>query len=312
MRAQRIAKKIIGKVAFAHDATSEEDEFGTLVSKAFDPQELIQRLDIRDILWLYSHSSDFDAADKVLNLFCRQYGMNQRLLENANFFAGMQVSRFDERHPALAISNYRLLSLSHSPINTPPFFGALTHNGLTRKLALEDWSAIYVSPYLDRVFFGYISTPGNGECSHDLERDQFYLDAPVGLMVSYRGIPNALNGFFTSDPDTLMITQLQGLMPRKIIGGKLQGKHHSRGFYKIDMIAALVEMNMGIAMEAGFSRIGIRSGENNRWTKPDENGKIHLKLEDALKRYDGTAEKLGFLRGHDRNWYKDLPPSPTE
>jgi len=140
------------------------------------------------------------------------------------------------------------------------------------------------------------------------KRFSIYLDSPVGLTLTYKGEPNAVVGFFPNDFDTVMVYQLQGVRPTKIgADGKPIGKSSSRGLMPLNWQKLLVDVIEHIGQKLGYEQIGIQSGDNNSWTKPyGREGEIHLPLEEALKRYDGVAQKLGFQQAENKNWYRSL------
>lgn len=121
-----------------------------------------------------------------------------------------------------------------------------------------------------------------------------FLDTPIGITLIYKDKPNAVVSFIPKDKNILMIHQLQGVMP-KIYNKKKEftGKYkwHSRGLFGLDWQKLLVESCIIMAQEEGYNKIGIKSGYNNIWVK-----KNLMKLDDALKKYDRVAERLGFVQ----------------
>lgn len=140
-------------------------------------------------------------------------------------------------------------------------------------------------------------------------RDKYFgifLDAPFGFVLKYRGEPNAVVGFNFANQDSLMICQLQGVHPRKLYGGMPVKAGGSRGLAALDWEKALVEYVARWAVQEGFSELGIQSGANNKWAKPDAHEEVHLPLERALARYDGTARRLEFTQRENGDWYKKI------
>jgi len=122
-----------------------------------------------------------------------------------------------------------------------------------------------------------------------------FLDTPIGITLIYKDKPNAVVSFIPKDKNTFMIHQLQGVMP-KIYDkeGKFTGEYkwHSRGLFGLDWQKLLVELCITVAEEVGYNKMGIKSGYNNHWL----NEKGGIKIKAALKKYDGVAERLGFVQ----------------
>src|SRR3989344_7443453 len=148
------------------------------------------------------------------------------------------------------------------------------------------------------------------------EKYVVWLDSPVGLGLIYHEKLNAVVGISPSDIQTIMIYQLQGIKTIKTIKigqncvvlndeeGKIK-KASSRGLMPLDWEKLLVGGTSDIGQSLGYQRIGIQGGRNNYWIKTKH--KIHhLSLEEALKKYDGVAQRLGFEPEKDHNWYKKI------
>lgn len=134
-----------------------------------------------------------------------------------------------------------------------------------------------------------------------------YLDSPASLALLYKEKPNAVVSMFASDLDTLMINQIQGIQGKQFDDEKnLIKTRSSRGLMPLDWRPALVCLAGIIAKENGFSRLSIQGGENNYWTKVWDENESHLSLEVAHKAYDVLAQRLGFTKEPDKNWYKEL------
>ncbi|GEM_PF-3405088 len=136
-----------------------------------------------------------------------------------------------------------------------------------------------------------------------------YLDSPLALALQYKGKPNAVVGFFPKTADDLVIFQMQGIRPAQLDHKGLKTFHgSSRGLAPFDWQKLFVQVVEDIGKAFGYSRIGIRSGHKNPWTEPDRFRVIHLPLEDALRKYDTVAQRLGFAQAQDTNWYRSLTP----
>lgn len=146
------------------------------------------------------------------------------------------------------------------------------------------------------------------------KRYSIYLDTPYGLALTYKGEPNAVVGFFPNAIDSIIIYQLQGVRPDKLDQKEEQiGKSSSRGLMPIDWQKLMVDVVENIAKQLGYSKIAIQSGINNSWTKPYYvDKKIQIPLEEAVKKYDYVAKRLGFYQAKDKNWYKNLNAKQKE
>jgi hypothetical protein len=143
-----------------------------------------------------------------------------------------------------------------------------------------------------------------------------WIDAPVAVALCYKGYPQALIGVNHYDADTLMIYQIQGVNgyivdeEGKYIKNPETGKFKKkkcRGLAVLDWQTLLVEhVAVSLAQELGYKKIGIQGGRNNFWTGIYRDGTIHLPVERALHIYDALAERLGFQKKDDGNWYREM------
>ena len=135
-----------------------------------------------------------------------------------------------------------------------------------------------------------------------------YLDSPIGVGLTYKGDINAVMGLMVKDSKTLMIYQLQKVIP-EIDKFKFQNSYKRispRGLFPLNWRKLMVNECAGnIGRELGFERIGIVSGELNYWNQSNEKDH-HLNFKDAFEKYDLVAKKLGFEQKEDKNWYKSL------
>lgn len=148
------------------------------------------------------------------------------------------------------------------------------------------------------------------------ERMTISLDAMVGITLLYKNIPQAVCSFMPTNTKTLMIYQLQGIRYEKTDpqgrfaqgGAKRLLGRGARGLFRLDWQAFLVAFTKAISLYNGFSFLGIRSGQFHPMTKKcyDNTKEVHLPLEKALELYDGTAQRLHFVQGEDKNWYRDI------
>lgn len=134
---------------------------------------------------------------------------------------------------------------------------------------------------------------------------QIYLDTPIGFTLLYRKLPNALVGVSCSDYTTVMIKQLQGVrgefsyQSSKNLKGR---KTSARGLMPLDWQKLLVDCIADLVREARFKKLGIQGYVHNHWTQIYD----QFTLEQAEAKYDKVAERLGFTKEADNNWYKRL------
>lgn len=135
-----------------------------------------------------------------------------------------------------------------------------------------------------------------------------YLDIPTAIGLFYDAIPQALAGFLATDPETLLVYQLQGVRPEIVDKHNCSiGYGSSWGLEPLDWKKLLVDCAENLARSVGFGRLGIRSGYHNGWTKKvNPDGTPKFPLQRALAIYDGTAERLGFTQEEDKNWYRPI------
>ncbi|MBI4154253.1 hypothetical protein HY501_02875 [Candidatus Woesearchaeota archaeon] len=138
-----------------------------------------------------------------------------------------------------------------------------------------------------------------------------YLDAPFGIALCYKGKPNGVVTFSPTTAKTLMIFQLQGVGFRtKSERGVEVARTHARGLIPLQWEKVLVGCAEEIARQHGFTWLAVQGGRNNVYTSipkfANSNAYPKLPPEKALKRYDTTAEELGFFLREDKNWYKCL------
>lgn len=163
--------------------------------------------------------------------------------------------------------------------------------------AIIDNSRIY-------SFHGEASTilKGNLNKSDEvLKNGPMYMDAPIGIILSYKNVPNAVLTFFPESPSFLLVHQIQGLS-KKYQDMKIT-KKRPKGLFDIEWRKAMLDFASYLASKANMG-IGIISAKNNPWTKPDSTGKYHLDFFHAKKIYDGLAVSNGLTIGDDGNFYQ--------
>jgi len=140
---------------------------------------------------------------------------------------------------------------------------------------------------------------------------ELYMDTPMGIMLSYKGIPQAVVGFFLDQQDAgcIHIKQIQGvvaLRPQAEVGHV--ERYPTRGLPKLHWENALVEIVEDLARSLEVTKVRITSADNNQW-----NGHVSyasrrtLTATQAFLRYDRTALQSGYERSDQtRDFIKEI------
>lgn len=131
-----------------------------------------------------------------------------------------------------------------------------------------------------------------------------WLDAPVAFGIGYKGIPNAVVSFL-AEPGKFIIKQIQGVQRHVIKNGKLVSKKSSRGLAPLDWQRYLDDCVADFSGAYGIHEAVWTGGANNRWIEP-LHGELHMTLDEAVQKYDKVAERLGYTKRDDNNWYKKV------
>lgn len=152
---------------------------------------------------------------------------------------------------------------------------------------------------------------GTWQEKHPNANYRIWLDAPVGVALTYKGAPQAVVAFSVSNGG-LMIHQLQGVKSIvKVTGpeGEVIKKEKSaRGLAILDWQKLMVDVAAHIAVGTGLETISIQEGKNNPWTRalPNESKQPHLSIKQAERLYDKVAKRLGLEKGQDGDWHSDI------
>lgn len=268
-----------------------------------DPFKIFPSLNTEDLAWISAYSKDYAESRLFVDLYCNFSGLDPRLLRRAVWYANSGDGRFDAGYGKLVSSNYKLLYHSSS-MDSTRIQPLLIENALSDKL--NDRLIEYGLRWLSLPMNGFSGYPEGISGSMDPERLELYMDAPLGFVLTHRGIENAISAFWAENPHTLLIHQLQGVRKKKFIGPLKVGRHHSVGLNMLDFRKAMVEIVAELARDCGFMTLGIKGAKNNAWTITDDQGIEHIPLERAFDIYDGTAMRLGFNRSRNGNWYQNL------
>ncbi len=270
--------------------------------------EIIRNFGENALLWTWLRTVFMTKAQELEEQVAQHTGRNKDLLERARISLWQKsILNYDVKTFKKA---YDLISLTErvaKNINLANLLQAFAKSGVViskdkiEKYSLETLSVTEKWPY------GYSDKYRWKKEKNGLFYS-IYLDAPVGICLKYEGLPNAVVSFFPKTADSLLIYQMQGLRGNiKLEGSNSQPAGHARGLAVLNYLEFCVNLAASIGKELGFKKIGIQSGNNNRWTREKNNdGTVHFPLEKAIQIYDGTAKNLGFIKDIDNDWYVDL------
>ncbi len=277
------------------------------IAKIEEPLPLLRLLSREEAAAVAASCTDYGEGRAFARIYCSFAGMDYERFRRAEYGAASFCGRSDGRYGALVAAIYGLLerTFREEPERIHPYVGSNSRAPMGAEL-------------LGRFGMRWMEVPDNQksgypkevreQAGNDREKLEMYMDAPVGFVITYRGIENALATMWPETPDTLLIHQLQGVRRKRFRGLHPAGRRHSPGLSLFDFRKAMVDLSADVAKEAGFSRIGIRGARNNTWTNTDDDGRPHITMERADEIYDGTAQRLGFTYDRGGNWYMDLIP----
>lgn len=131
-----------------------------------------------------------------------------------------------------------------------------------------------------------------------------WLDAPTGLMLTYKDEPQAIIGLSQHTNGSLFVNQLQGIRLYKVKPGSIWdndyvlGRKSARGLAPLDWQKLLLGIAAEVAQNNGMNNVVMQSGTNNKWTKPQRDSEeAHITVEQAERAYDQQAVRFGFT--HD-------------
>jgi hypothetical protein len=133
-----------------------------------------------------------------------------------------------------------------------------------------------------------------------------FMDAPLAITLNFKGEPQAVISFLVSDPLTITIVQIQGVVARRFDEEILEsGKKNyvespedqtgSRGLIGLRWHRLLVRAVEHIAESHGFKHIQILRGRDNPWLG-SEKGALPFDSKKAAM-YDKVAEGMGYSPG---------------
>ncbi len=142
----------------------------------------------------------------------------------------------------------------------------------------------------------------------DEKRYVVYVDASAAFGLLYQGVLQAVCAMSVDNLEIIKIVQLQGVCPILNYSTSKKKIGHSRGLAVLKWQELLVHVASQLSGQLGFPKIAIEGAINNKWTNVLYNdGKVHLPLERAIRNYDLVAERLGYSKASNGNWYASIP-----
>lgn len=197
----------------------------------------------------------------------------------------------------------RTLSDTVGGIDIGPVLAERAKQGRRVDTSTYDLSAITSNAFrTDARGAGYVYDWGNADpavvSAIETSNDN-WLDTTSGIVLLHNRVPQAKAAFRVTSADTLLITEVQGVSYTTIHGKKYK-KHCPGGLEPLDWRSAMVELVEGVAVRNGFATIGLQGAANLTW--------LNEKFTEEAARtvYDDVAERCGYQRHSDGNWYQNL------
>ena len=136
-----------------------------------------------------------------------------------------------------------------------------------------------------------------------------YMDAPAGLLLLYKGQPQAIVCCYPDPTGRLFINQLQGLQGRVLEDGKYKTNPDgslfsigSRGLAVLNYKQLMLHFAASFGRHLGYQEIVLQGGANNIWTRRLYGRDPHLTAEQATTLYDQLAEQLNLVKDNQGNY----------
>ncbi len=307
-------------IDYLEDLREQDYKLATLARRALfmlPPEVITEQLGTDIALWAVLTEATTREADKLKKNLENQHGYHLGRLESARLWSWQRGRFLDSVKQILA--DYRLTETVHGGILSDIDLPEILQNSAKSDVPLSDkriadYALIPAEIEHERYSVeGYIADwrkYDSATVSHNS-----WLDTPSGFALTYRDTPQALLGAIMKGKDQIMIHQIQGVRPARVDRSKpyleqVTGRVSARGLMPLDWQRVMVTTAEHIAQRMGLSAVGIRSGENNVWTKlhlPSDK-EPHMTLEQAEHAYDTPAARLGYTRADDapRDWHKQL------
>ncbi|MBI3052073.1 hypothetical protein HYY74_06505 [Candidatus Woesearchaeota archaeon] len=143
---------------------------------------------------------------------------------------------------------------------------------------------------VESFVFGTGAAPA--KCYGEGKWSRFYMDAPFGIGLVYKGKPNAALCFNIDSQHSLTVVQLQGVNPEYY--------GHARGLFGIDWNSVLIRLTELWCAQRGFEEVKIISANNATY------GEVFSGA--AGRRIDNSAASLGYALNARGNWQKPITP----
>lgn len=289
-----------GIFTFCDDVCHEISPYSA--SRVFEiPDISLIRWGCNDMRWTASVLKELDAAGLIYEIPFNEsfkYSAHYNPERNGEFFSALEIT-YKFYHRVWQISHAELQEKATELIsgNAQESFQKERLSQYSLNLIMLENSYLYTFHNDTSVIIG-----GKQEKSRDVLKTNFiYMDAPLGLCLSYRQKPDAVIAFWPESESTILIHQIQG------ISKKLRNMHivrsHARGLIDLNWRSIMIGAADWIAGMAGM-RMGILGAKNNKWIKPESTGRFHLPYDLAVQKYDKVAKMHGMQQSENGNYYQ--------
>ena len=301
-----------------------------------DTETVLAALRPTEVIDLISLMKDEKKRFELSEAFSLQAGLDPELFRKALGLRGFSAEHSTADRRRWTMDAYQVLRKLHSPLDQDAVREILGRHGRSESFTKNaqqqhfrvDW--LYLrdrGDESDKVFpSGCASWAGFGglycEDAHaelkpyktipvETRSGEIYIDTPMGILLSHKGIPQAVLGCFLDDrePQCLYIKQIQGLVPLKPESEIGEASRYAiRGLPKLHWEKALVEIAEDVARSLQLHSVRIVSAENNPWSgHRNYSSQREFSNERALQRYNDTALELGYERtSSDGDFFKQL------
>ena len=305
------------------DAIREKDYgHGLAINQALrflPPEIVVDKLGEDIAFWTSASTGTMGQNDPINEALWRLRGYDIDDLEIARGWNWRQ--RYSRDIKSILAQYHLMQSLKHGvldDVDLPEALGTSVRDGV--KLSsdrLKDYDVVSVqADEYNNYYDGGIVSIWNGKKPNLYFN--IWLDSPVGFVLTYKGMPNAVAALAMRGPDTVMVHQLQGIRGNKLdptasryASEAVIGRTSARGLAPFDWQKVMVTITEQIVAKHGANVAAIQSAANNVWTRErmPSDKEPHLPLEAAVLIYDQLAARLGYskdLTESDANWVKTL------
>lgn len=132
---------------------------------------------------------------------------------------------------------------------------------------------------------GYVKDWGNKIIGN--KKFNIFIDSTVAFALTYKKLPIAILGVDFEYDSTMFIKQIQGVKK-------------SRGLAPLNWEFFWIDYAKEWSINEGLSLLKIQGAKNNLWYN------CGINKDKAVRRYDITALRQGFLQDSEKNWYKKI------